>query len=238
MTNILTTYKGYVVNGNLESWSGGLPTDFDVDQANTQVVQLQKEQQYLHNAGQPQIEVERTLALAPNIPIAANPLVKEGESALRFVGSASLGAGDFALRSEGITAAHTVAPTGQILRPEMHKDSRFSFWARGTEGQVFAVNLIVQTSGLPLYFQGNSTRQGPLSWLLAAQGGLDALTFEAQPQWQQYTINFQPLVFSGGFMDEDGGVTFEITNVSTGAFVLDIDDIEFENTGLFNERPV
>ena len=232
--NKLTTYKGFVTNGDLEEWSGGVPVGYDIDQANTTVVQLMKEQQGLHMAGQKQFEVQETLDLAPNVPIAANPLVKEGNSALRFRGAAALSAGEFAIRTAGITAAHTGAPTGQVLPMDGALDSRFTFWARGTEGSLFAVNIITQISSVPIYFAGNQTRQGTGSWTAS---GVDGITFAAQPIWQQYQINFQPLVYSGGFLDD--GVMWEITNVASGPFTLDLDDVEYEVVDPnANQRPV
>jgi hypothetical protein len=232
MTDALATYKGFVVNGTLEEWSGGVPVDFEIAQANTTVVQLQKEQQGLHRAGQKQFEVQETLDLAPNIPIAANPLVKEGNSALRFRGAAALAAGEFAIRTEGITAALSGAATGQVFPYAAAQESVFSFWARGTENAEFAVNLVILTEGgVVLTFV--ESRLGGGSWQNAV---IDSLVFEATPIWTQYAIPFWPLANSGP--PNQDGVRFEITNVSTGPFILDIDDIEYEVRDEANQRPV
>ena len=231
------TYKGVVLNGGLEKWSAGVPVGYDVDQTNTTVVQLLKDQQYLHRAGQPQFVVDETRSLAPNVPLVANPLVREGHSALRFRGNASLAAGNFALRTDGITAAHTAAidAAGQGLPINAIKDSRFSFWARGTPNKLFAVNLILhQGAGAPFtpkYFSGDMS-QGPNAWAAA----VDTIQIPAEGIWRQYSFQFQPQVWSAGFFQNY--LVWEITNVSTGAFILDLDGFEYEVLDDENQRPV
>lgn len=226
MTSRLSTAKGHVINGDLESWAAGVPTDFDVDQVNTTVVQLTRAQHHLHLAGQPQFVVQETADLGS--PIHSNPLVRSGESALRFRSVAALAAGEWALRSEGIGAAHGGAPTGQVFEVAGERRSVFSFWARGTEGFVIAVNLVIQAAAVNYKLAGNDW-----DWATAATG-LDNLTFALQPEWRRFSIPFFPLTT----IPPDIPMVFEITNVSTGAAIVDIDSIEYEIDGPENERPV
>ncbi len=224
--NRLTTHKGFVLNGDFGTWSGGLPTNFDIDQTSTTVLQLNRAEQGLHLAGQLQPLVAETLDFAPNVPLRANPLVRSGSSALRFRAVAAAVAGDFALRTSGIGAAHTSAPTGQRLPIEGTMTSRFSWWSRGTPGNLFAVNLILQRgSANPRYFQAAAPDHQPQIGDDAWTATVDALTYPATPEWHQYQIEFQPIVFSTNIMDDQ--LMFEFTNVTAGAFILDLDSIEY-----------
>lgn len=222
----LTTHKSFVRNGDLGAWSGGVPTNFDIDQTNTTVVQLLREQQIEHLMGLTRFVVDETLGFAPNIPIRANPLVASGSSALRFRGDSSLTAGDFAIRTPGIGAAHTGTPTGQRLPVEASKHSYFSFTTRGTPGNVFAINLILQTGGTPQYLQPTAPQPaqpqiGDDAWTTTA----NALTFVASAEWRTQSIEFMPLSFNSAIMDDQ--LMFEITNITTGVFILDLDSIEY-----------
>ena len=229
----LTTYKGSVLNGDLEKWSAGVPVGYDVDQTNTTVVQLQRTPGPLFD-----VLTAETSSLSPNIPVSANPLVFEGNSSLRFRGNASLAAGNFALRTKGIAAAHTAAidAAGQGLPIDAIYESRFSFWVRGTPGKVFAVNIILhQGTGSPFtpkYFSGDMS-QGQNAW----NASVDTLRFDASPVWRKVSIGFQPFVWTtGGFLQDY--MVWEITNVSTGAFVLDLDAFDYEILHDRNQRPV
>jgi hypothetical protein len=216
----LTTHKNFVLNGDFGAWAAGVPSNFDVDQTATTVVRLQRSQQGLHLAGQKQFVMDETKGFAPNIPLRANPLTR-GNDALRFRATSALTAGDFALRTPGIAAAHTGAPTGQRLPVEPSATSHFSFWMRGTPGNVVALNLIMQIGGTPSYFQGSQPQDGDDAW----GGTVDNLTFVATAEWRQHVVEFQPLMYSGGLMDDQ--LMFEITNVSTGVFILDLDQLEY-----------
>ena len=54
---------------------------------------------------------------------------------------------------------------------------------------------------------------------------VDGLTYPATPEWHQYQIEFQPIMFSTNLMDDQ--LMFEFTNVTAGVFILDLDSIEY-----------
>ena len=223
--NRLTTHKNFVLNGDLGAWSGGVPTNFDVDQTLTTVVQLQRTQQQLHGGLAQALKTE-TKDFAPDIPAAANPLVHSGSSALRFRHLAGA-AGDWALRTLSITAAHTTAPTGQRLPMEPTMTSRFTWWSRGTPGALYTFNVILQraTSNV-LYLQPVAPNHQPQAgnagaWTTTVNG----LTYPATAEWHQYSIEFQPVAFSTAIVDDQ--VMFELSNIDTGVHVIDFDSIEY-----------
>ena len=224
--NRLTTHKSFVRNGDLAAWSSGVPTSFDIDQVSTTVVQLQRGQQQLHD-GLSEVLRAETKTFAPNIPEAANPLVYSGSSALRFRHTAAGAAGNWAIRTPGITAAHTTAPTGQRLPMEPTMTSWFSWWVRGTPGTEYTFNVILQraTSNV-LYLQPVAPNHQPQagnagSWTTS----VNALTYMATAEWRQHSIEFQPVAFSTAVVDDQ--VMFEISNVSATVHVVDIDSIEY-----------
>lgn len=224
--NRLTTHKNFVLNGDLGAWSGGVPTNFDIDQTNTTIIQLQRGAQQLHD-GAAQVLKTETLDFAPDIPAMANPLVRSGANALRARMAAAASAGDFALRTPGITAAHTTAPTGQRLPMEPTMTSRFTWWSRGTPGNLFAVNMILQRAvSNVLYLQAVAPHHQPQAGNVGSwAAGVDALTYPATPEWHQYSIEFQPVAFSTAIVDDQ--LMFEFTNITAGAFILDLDSIEY-----------
>jgi len=228
--NRLTTHKNFVLNGDLGNWSGGVPTSFDIDQTSTDVIQLQREQQQDH-FGAGAFNKAQTLTFAPDIPLVANPLVRSGINAIRFHHTAAGSAGDWALRTLGITAAHTTAPTAsaiaQRLPMEPSMTSRFTWWSRGTPGALYTFNVILQraTSNV-LYFQPVAPNHQPQagnagSWTTTA----NALTYALTPEWHQYSIEFQPAAFSTAVVDDQ--VMFEISNVNTAIHFADFDSIEY-----------
>ena len=224
--NRLTTHKNFVLNGDLGNWASGVPTNFDIDQASTDVIQLQREQQQDH-FGVGAFNKAQLLTFAPDIPLAANPLVRSGVNAIRFHHTAAGSAGDWALRTPGITAAHTTAPTGQRLPMEPSMTSRFTWWARGTPGALYTFNVILQraTSNV-LYFQPVAPHHQPQagnagSWTT----GANALTYPLTAHWLQHSIEFQPAAFSTAVVDDQ--VMFEISNVNAAIHFADFDSIEY-----------
>lgn len=223
--NRLTTHKNFVLNGDLGNWSGGVPTNFDIDQTLTTVVQLQRAQQQFHD-GLAQVLKTETKGFASDIPAAANPLVRSGSSALRFRHLAG-SAGDWALRTSGITAAHTTAPTGQRLPMEPSMTSRFTWWSRGTPGALYTFNVILQRATTNvLYLQPVAPNHQPQagnagSWTTTVNG----LTYPLTAEWHQYSIEFQPAAFSTAVVDDQ--VMFEISNIDTGVHIADFDSIEY-----------
>lgn len=207
--------QNHIPNGNLELWDAGpVPREMDAQVTNTVITTLDRT-----TMDQQSPEANLWAAIAGK----NNRLVYEGFRSLRATITAASAVDDFRLYPEGVLAAMTGAST-EDLRANLgfHHKYGFTFGARcNTDNNLIRIRLILRDNGdVPRMFLNQA-----LQWVVFAAIGTAIIDIGLGLTWKRYGVGIPEVPYQDSAGNVIENMAWELSNGSTGAQVIDLDDI-------------
>jgi hypothetical protein len=207
-------WEGPIVDGSIEEWAAGVPSNLNLQQNNTVIHQLQKD----INPRHPQRRMHHAYDVADSY---IGPHVRDGYSALRAE-IAAVGIIDaFRIWNPGAINVAFAGATTNGYPIEPFRPMTFRFAARvWPDGNLIRVRIVFRTAANVIAGYVNANEQ-----IQAAAAVIDLGTI---PTWNWYSVSFVPPQQIAA--NVIAHAVMQISNGTAGAQLIDIDALSWGPT--------